>query len=46
MMNAEAFDPEQLRDALQAMAEIDIPDADKTKIFEANARKVFRITAG
>lgn len=32
--------------ALQAMAEIDIPEADKKKIFETNARKVFRLTAG
>jgi aminocarboxymuconate-semialdehyde decarboxylase len=32
--------------ALQAMAAIDIPDADKQKIFETNARRVFGLTAG
>ena len=32
--------------ALQAMAALDIPEADKRKIFEANARRVFGITAG
>jgi predicted TIM-barrel fold metal-dependent hydrolase len=32
--------------ALQAMAALDIPEADKKKIFEANARRVFGITAG
>src|SRR5688572_19230838 len=32
--------------ALQAMAALDVSDADKQKIFEANARRVFGITAG
>jgi aminocarboxymuconate-semialdehyde decarboxylase len=32
--------------ALQAMAAIDIPDAAKRAIFETNARRVFRLTAG